>query len=178
MALSDGMGSGMTAFRESESVIDLIENLSEAGFPYASSIKIVNSIYASKEETNSFSTLDVCALNLHSGECELIKSGAAPTFIKHKDYIEIVPSATLPIGMLEEAEPDVQVRSLADGDIVIMLTDGILDSFQQDDKEFYIEKLLEEIKTNNPQDIADYIMKAALREIGRASCRERVSSPV
>ena len=42
-ALSDGMGSGITAYRESELVIDLLEQFLEAGFSKETAVRMINS---------------------------------------------------------------------------------------------------------------------------------------
>ena len=44
MCLSDGMGSGIEACRESESIVDTLEQLVEAGFSGETAAKMVNSV--------------------------------------------------------------------------------------------------------------------------------------
>ncbi|MFW5631074.1 MAG: SpoIIE family protein phosphatase, partial [Acetivibrio ethanolgignens] len=44
------------------------------------------------------------------------------------------------------------------------VTDGILDCFEGENKEDYIAFLLEETKSINPREIADYILHKALEE--------------
>jgi stage II sporulation protein E len=45
-----------------------------------------------------------------------------------------------------------------------MVTDGILDSIPVDDKEAFMEQLLMEIKSSNPQEIANQILENALKQ--------------
>ena len=42
MALSDGMGSGERAFRESTMVVEMLEELLNAGFPVKTAVQIMN----------------------------------------------------------------------------------------------------------------------------------------
>jgi len=50
MCLSDGMGSGMEACRESEKVVELLEQFMESGFSQETAAKMVNSALVLKGE--------------------------------------------------------------------------------------------------------------------------------
>ena len=81
-SLSDGMGTGEKASRDSEEVIDLFEKLMEAGFSKETAIQIINGVLLAGSEQQNMSTLDVCDIDLYTGACELIKVGSAVTYIK------------------------------------------------------------------------------------------------
>ena len=167
MVLSDGMGSGHKAFVESELLIEMLENLLEAGFQEESAIRFVNSILVSRGEPQAFSTLDLSILDLYTGVCQCLKNGASSTFIIRADWVETVCGEGLPIGMFAHVEPETISKKLYDGDIVVMVTDGILDVFPGEDKEFYMENLLSNVRTNNPQEIANHILNHALEQAGK-----------
>ena len=59
---------------------------------------------------------------------------------------------------------DAVIKKLYEGDIVIMVTDGILDSIKEKDKESYMERKIMEIKSTNPQEIANTILDHALAQ--------------
>ncbi len=61
-----------------------------------------------------------------------------------------------------EAQPESTRTSLSDGDIVVMVSDGIVDAFPGENKEFYVENILENMNTNNPSDIANGVLMQAL----------------
>lgn len=65
MCLSDGMGSGMEACRESETVVELLEQFLESGFSQETAAKMVNSALVLKGEEGMFSTVDMCAVDLY-----------------------------------------------------------------------------------------------------------------
>ena len=69
MSLSDGMGSGSRACKESEMVIELIEKFLEAGFSKETAIRMMNSAMVIRGEDDLFSTVDISALNLYDGNC-------------------------------------------------------------------------------------------------------------
>ena len=99
MMLSDGMGSGSNACKESELVLELLEKFLEAGFSEETALKMMNSAMVIRGEDDLYSTVDICSLDLYTGCCELYKIGAAATFIKHGDFVERVESSSLPVGV-------------------------------------------------------------------------------
>lgn len=161
-ALADGMGTGKEAGDESETVMSLLEQMIEAGFKAEMAIKLINSSLVLKSDRQTFSTIDLSIINLFTGMCEFIKIGAAATFIKRENWVETITSTTLPIGMFGNVDYDTVTKKLYEDDIVIMVTDGVLDCIPDDDKEGYMEKLIMEINSNNPQEIANRILDRTL----------------
>ncbi len=162
MTLSDGMGTGEVACEESESVVELLEQFIEAGFRKESAIKLINSILVLKSEEQTFSTIDISILNLYTGVCDIVKMGAATTFIKRSKMVETINSSTLPVGILNQVDYDVISKNLYDGDFVIMVTDGVMDCIPEEEKENYLEEFILKLKVKNPKDIADAILNKAL----------------
>lgn len=128
IVLSDGMGSGPQAGRESEAVIELIEKFTSAGFSINAAIKTVNSIMGLKFcENEKFSTVDLGTVDLYTGEVDFVKVGAVASFIKSGDTIDIIKSRSLPIGILDEVDIEIHQKHVRNGDLLVMLTDGVLD---------------------------------------------------
>lgn len=164
LSLSDGMGTGVNANEESESVIELLEQFMEAGFKEESAIRLINSILVLKSENQSFSTIDLSMLNLYTGVCEFVKIGAATTFIKRENWVETISSTSMPVGVFNQVDFDQKSKKLYDGDYVIMMTDGVLDCVKGDDKERFMQDLILGIDLKNPNEIANYILKEALAQ--------------
>lgn len=164
VALSDGMGTGKEAGEESETVMSLLEQMIEAGFKAETAIRLINSSLVLKSDKQTFSTIDLSIINLFTGMCEFIKIGAATAFIKRDHWVETISSTTLPIGMFGNVDYDTVTKKLYEGDIVIMMTDGVLDSIEDENKEGYMEKLIMGIKSNNPQEIANRILDRSLSQ--------------
>ena len=167
MVLSDGMGSGTRACRDSENLVEVIESLIEAGFRKESAIRLINTLFVMSYEGKKFTTLDMTAIDLYSGNCEIVKNGAAATFIKRKDRVETIFSSTLPVGIFMEVESESTETKLTDGDMVVMVSDGIVDAFPGENKEFYVENILQNINTNNPSDVANGVLMQALSRNAR-----------
>lgn len=162
--LSDGMGSGEEACEESGRVIEMMEKLLEAGFRKEAAVQIINGALAAGEQKKNMSTLDVCELNLYTGICELVKVGAACSYIKRDDIVDRLSSGNLPLGIFQQIKPDVMNRQLQDGDYVIMLSDGILDAFSQAGQEELVPEIISRIYHNNPSEIANQILGYCLRQ--------------
>lgn len=160
--LSDGMGSGRTAYNESEMTIELLEQFLEAGFSEKSAIKMINSALVLRPEQSVFSTMDLCVINLCTGTCELVKLGAASTFIKRDGLVEEISTQALPVGIMRDTEYDVKCRKLYDGDYIIMISDGVLDCVTEENKEEYLKSFLLGLPDATPQEMAGMILTAAL----------------
>ena len=162
VVLSDGMGSGDKAAKESSAAIALLEKFLQSGFDIDISIKLINSVLILKSAEESFATIDLSIIDLFTGEVEFAKIGAATTFIKRPDRIEVVKSTSLPVGILSNVDMELSKKKLEDGDLLIMVSDGVLDSMKDIvKKEEWIIHALTNISTNNPQEIADYLIEKA-----------------
>ncbi|MCR5702003.1 MAG: SpoIIE family protein phosphatase [Lachnospiraceae bacterium] len=161
--ISDGMGSGETANIKSKQIMELLEKLLSAGFGRELAIELVNSFVSFITEGSFSSTLDLTMFDLYSGVADFVKMGASATFIRHECKVECIRSTSLPAGVLEDIEFDTCARKLYHGDVVVMVSDGILDGLFADNKEEYLGKLIAESKTDNMQKLAQIIMDEVCR---------------
>lgn len=166
MSLSDGMGSGMTACKESEMVIDLLEKFLEAGFYPETAIRMMNSAMVTHGENNLFSTVDVMEANLDTGACEFYKIGAAATYIKRGTEVEVLSCENPPIGVFSRMEIQRQERQLKNGDFVIMVSDGVVDHLHVRDSNEAMEEILRTLDTENPKQMAKQILERILLYTG------------
>jgi len=163
LAISDGMGSGESAKKSSKIAIKMLEKLLKDGFDKDASLSLINSTMVLNSNEDMYSTLDITILDLYDGTIECIKNGACPTYIKTQDIVEQIQSIALPAGILNEIDLVVYEKDLQNGDIIVMCSDGILES-KTDDKEkgIWLKQLLEKMKTDNIQKIADIILGEAI----------------
>ena len=110
-----------------------------------------------------FATLDIAIVDLYKGNIEFIKSGACPTYIKNKKRVQMIKSTSLPTGIIEETTIQTFDKDIEAGDIMLMCSDGILDSnIEYKNKELWIKYMLEDVETSNTQKIADLILNEAI----------------
>lgn len=163
MAISDGMGSGPEAMKSSKIAIKMLERLLSAGFEKDVSLKLINSTLSANTSEDMYATLDIQILDLFSGNMEFIKNSACPTFVKRNGEVQLLKSITLPAGILDQADLVVYDYDLQDGDILVMCSDGIIDSNKEYlNKQLWVKYLLEDIETDDAQKIADIIMNEAI----------------
>jgi len=167
IALSDGMGSGQKAATQSRATISLLEQFMESGFDKDTTVKLINSILVLKSNEDAFSTIDLSVIDLYDGEVEFVKIGAVPTFIKRAEKVEVIRSATLPVGILSNIEMELTHKEVDSGDFIIMMTDGIIDSFKKEENsDNAVFEFLQKINNMNPQQIADIIADEAYKNCG------------
>ena len=154
LMISDGMGSGEPAFRQSEFLTESIADLIGAGFDKDCSIGLVNDMMSLKFRGESFATLDLCSVDLYSGMAEFVKYGAAVTFIKRDHWIDTIMSTSLPLGAVPDAKADVSVKKLFGEDIIFMCSDGLMDCIEEEDKVSCMKEYLCELETDTPEDMA------------------------
>ncbi|WP_035292682.1 stage II sporulation protein E [Clostridium sp. KNHs214] len=165
MLLSDGMGSGPEASEESAAVVEMIENFMNSGFSENTSINAVNSIMSLKfYEEEKFSTVDLGNVNLYTGEVEFIKVGAASTFIKKSNVVKTIESKSLPIGILDKVDADLKKCNLSNGDIIVMVTDGVVDYNSENvGRNDWVVRYLEKTNSNNPREVAEGLMEQSMK---------------
>ncbi len=162
LAISDGMGTGEKASSKSKKVINTLENLLNTGVEKTSAVDIVNSVLIT-EEDEIFATLDAAIINLIDGSTEFIKVSSCPTYIKKENKVDMIQTAGLPIGILENMDVDLYGKKLEKGDIIVMVSDGIVDAnTEYTPKELWITELLKAVKTENTQRLADIILQEAI----------------
>jgi stage II sporulation protein E len=161
LSLSDGLGSGETACKESGRVVELTQQLLEAGFSARSALKMVNTILLLTGAQQHPATVDLCCVDLHTGVLEAMKMGAVAAFVLHEGSAEILEAGQVPAGVIGQAEPLLLSKKLWDGDRIVMVTDGVLDAWPGEDKEGAVKEYLEGMILKAPQEMAEEILQFA-----------------
>ncbi|EHK2367505.1 stage II sporulation protein E [Clostridium perfringens] len=161
--ISDGMGSGPEAGLESKVSVEIIEKFMEVGFDEKIAIDAVNAIMSIKfSEDEKFSTLDMNKIDLYTGNAKFMKVGAIESFIKRGNKVEVINSNTLPFGVLEEPDVDTVEKQVSNGDVIVSISDGILDV--KNDGSFdttWLIEFLKNTKYRQPKDLSIAILEKA-----------------
>lgn len=160
--VSDGMGSGPEAGAESNITVNLIEKFIEQGFDEATSINTINSIMGMKfNEDEKFTTLDMNIIDLYTGDISFIKVGGVVSFIKRGNEVEVIESSELPFGILDSIEVSKIKRKIKHGDIIVTITDGIVDVDKNNAGNYkWLKNYLENSSTNPEYLSRDILDKA------------------
>ncbi|MBR3933167.1 MAG: SpoIIE family protein phosphatase [Clostridia bacterium] len=160
--LSDGMGSGANACKESNAAVNLMEKFIKAGFNSDTAVKLINSSLLLKSARESFSTLDLCRVDLGSGTLSFTKLGAACSYIKKDNEITKIKACTLPAGILKDIEVESHYISLDTDTTVVLVSDGVADiELKNQDCRGWLKQELKKINTSNPQIIASKLCRKA-----------------
>ncbi len=130
-ALSDGMGRGKSAREESEAAIDLLFRLYHAGMRRELIYENVNRMLLARNDTEMYATLDAVSIDLNTGEAELLKYGAPPSFLLRNGKVKPIFGQALPCGILAEAKPSVIRLKLKPNDRLVLCSDGVQDVLRE-----------------------------------------------
>ena len=159
-AINDGMGSGERAERMSEMSINLIENFYRAGFDNELILSTVNKLLSLHKE-EIFSALDICVFDEKDGLVDFVKMASPCAFILNENECKKVESGALPMGIVENINPLVKKNMVQSKDFVILMSDGISDSFQTTEQ---LMDIIKDIKTKKPQEFADELLERAVAQ--------------
>lgn len=124
--LSDGMGSGGRAAVDSAVAAGITARLWTAGFSPAAVLRTVNAALLVKSREESLATLDVVAVNTHTGRLDSYKAGAATTLLCSNGRVSRLDRPGLPVGILSEVAFEHSRDTLSHGDVLLMVSDGAL----------------------------------------------------
>lgn len=152
-ALSDGMGSGYHAYQLSEQTLKMVDSITNCNIPFDASLHILNNFFKTKDLSDSFATLDLVNINLNTGILSLYKLGSSTTYISRGNKIIPIYNNNLPFGIDDLISKE--EYQLLDGDLIILVSDGINDYIKESDLINYIEK----IKNESPHKIVYEILQ-------------------
>ena len=166
MILSDGVGSGESAARDSGRIVDLTERILDAGLGPDMAMLFLNGMAGAEGDENRMATLDLCRIDLYRGECETVKAGGAAGFIKRSDRVEKIQSRQLPLGMSASEDISKKKWQLNSGDLVILVSDGVVQNWPCGDGEYLLEQKIASLNVSSPVDLANLILGYAIRQCG------------
>ena len=127
--LSDGMGTGDEAARDSAQVVEILEKFLRAGVDPAVAMKILNSVLLLRgEDSWGYATVDLMCVDLFSGETSFYKYGAAPSYVKNGKNIRRIKGETLAAGLsaCDGTAPDLVRMKLRPGSTAVIASDGVI----------------------------------------------------
>ncbi|HWQ79724.1 MAG TPA: SpoIIE family protein phosphatase [Anaerovoracaceae bacterium] len=166
IALSDGMGKGEIASRESELTITSLYNLMKAGFDVELALKTINSLLLFKSTEEIFSTVDLGLFSKVTGKMKFFKIGAAATFIKRSDKVEAIKVSALPMGIVDSIRINHLELQARRGDEIIIVSDGITEADRSDANMEWIRETIANIRSRDPQTMSDLIVNKAVERYG------------
>ena len=164
-AICDGMGSGEAASKASRDAVNMIEGFYRAGFDDNIILSLVNKLLKLSLD-DSFTTLDISVIDTRTGGLDVIKLGSASSFIVRKDNVEALSCTLPPAGILDAIQPLTCRYQLFDGDMLVMMSDGVYDALESRG----VMEIIDTLDTVNPQILADELLDRAKKNGAEDDC--------
>lgn len=162
VVLSDGMGSGENAARESSGTIKVLESFLKAGLPPDMALSFLNtSMQLGGIDEPFCASIDIMGVNLFSGEMQLCKYGAAPTYIKNGKSVKRICGDSVAAGSLTGlmGSPDVVKMKLEVGSTTVITSDGVGDECNDD---MWLRTMLLEYNGGSEKELARAIVQKSI----------------
>ena len=93
------------------------------------------------------------------------KLGACPSLLIQGRKIQKIEGQTLPLGILSHVVPMEHAFMMGEGDLLLLMTDGITDAFGSDEA---MQKVIYRVMNEPPQIIADTLLQEALTVVSHS----------
>lgn len=155
--ICDGMGSGKEAGEVSSRAVTILKALLLAGLEPLESLTSLSSLLCEGGEKSEISTtVDLLRLDLYTGDGIVIKSGAAPSYLKRKNELKRLCARTVPMGILKIADAEEIKFKVLENDVIIMASDGVA---EDEGESLPLAKYLSNHKASLPKEMANDIVE-------------------
>ena len=79
--------------------------------------------------------------------------------------MEHIRSESLPLGVIQRQQSEKETRQLESGDVVVMVSDGILDALPAGEQEHLLDLMIGGSPLENPEELANYILDKVLDKV-------------
>ena len=159
IAISDGMGNGELAHKESSEALKILKCLLSFNIPIKTAIQTLQQLKQHSNANERFFSLDICMIDRERQRATFYKKGATPTFLVRNHQIELINLAQLQVGVMSDQEVDHVTLSLEEDDVLLMCSDGIVEQYP-DIKE--LEQVILNQMGKSPKNIAKNILQATV----------------
>lgn len=146
--VSDGMGCGKKASKESAMALSLLRDFLELGMSPDDAIVSCNALLLDKQG-EKFNTLDLLECDIFVKQITLYKNGSGTTYVKKGDNVDKISSENLPLGIVDNIRVE-RKQIPFDNELIILTSDGI----KKD-----LDILLENTNHVNPKAICNEILQ-------------------
>ena len=127
--LSDGMGTGEEAAKESERAVGILERFLRSGVEPGTAMRILSSVMLlSSGGEWGFATADLLCVDLFGGEAGFYKYGAAPSYVRSGGAVRRIDCSALAAGISDGCgqRPDELHLMLKPGSVALIVSDGVV----------------------------------------------------
>ena len=125
--LSDGMGRGEPAAKESYAALAAVEQLLDCGITPGQALDAVNELLMLSGDGEMYATLDIALIDPSNGRADMYKLGALPSVLLSGGQARLLGAYAPPFGILERVRAAQRTVRLRAGDRLALLSDGVCD---------------------------------------------------
>lgn len=156
--LGDVSGKGMAASLMMSSLHAIFHTLIPLGLELSDLMSRANHLLVESSMANQFVTL-VCGKVNSSGKVEIVNAGHLPPLLIKNGIIGELNFAGLPLGMFSETSYTKSTVEVDCGDALLLFTDGVTETVNEDGTEFGTDRLLGAIGGNGWKEPGELIAK-------------------
>ena len=161
--ICDGMGAGAAAREESERAVRLLWRFLSARVEPEAAMAAANALLIRRGAGDMFATVDLCLIDERSARARFWKLAASRSLVAREGKPLVVEGGRLPLGVIEGVEPACEEVELREGDVIVMGSDGAMDS-----GEGAVERALAREWSLPPERLSEELLRAA-----EAACEGR-----
>ena len=165
--ISDGMGAGREAALTSGLSGLFLRKMLGAGNSCETTLGMLNGFLRNRRSGSLHecsATVDLMELDLMKSRASFYKSGAAPTYVFRNGSLFKLRSHTVPVGILRELDTRRIGFDVSEGDVVVMVSDGVTQG--KEECPWLFDLLRSQGEDASPERLADLIVKYAKGEGG------------
>lgn len=156
--LSDGMGQNVEAYRESRRVIRLLRECLQHHMNPETAMHTLHYVMSLKQHSDLYATVDLALLDLQNGKLWSFKAGSMSTYILRGKECLRIDSQSVPIGFLPTLSIDAEERIVKDGDLLVLLSDGMFSpDYSLEEQETELIRLMRKHESSPSSALADIL---------------------
>lgn len=136
--IGDVAGKGVSAALIMVMIRSILHLITNTNKDIATVLDWVNRGITGKIDMDHYATLGIVAVNIETGEMEYANASHQPLLVYRRasDSVETIEIKSVPIGVERGSEYARKALKLADGDLVVMYTDGIVEAMNEQGKQY------------------------------------------
>lgn len=123
--LSDGMGTNVRANRESERLIQMMQDCLTYNMDPETAMHTMHYVMSLKNDSDMYATMDFALVDLQFGHLWCWKAGGMTTYVLRGNDLFKIESTSAPIGFLPNFAIDTEMTQLLSEDVILMISDGL-----------------------------------------------------
>lgn len=136
-------------------------------------LRAVNQLFYENTSDSAYATLFLAEYDARKRSFRYVNCGHySPLLLRADNSLERLSSTSTMLGLFPEWSSNVEERQLCPGDILVLYTDGITESFNDAGDEFGEERLIDVLRQNSPRS-AEAIIAAIVEKVRLFSPHEQ-----